>query len=79
AYIFWFQGVSRVSGSTAGVFTAVMPVSAVVLSCFFLKENFTLYHAVGGMLILIAIYLMTKTGEDDVLKKKRFLSQGVVR
>ncbi len=61
AYIFWFQGVSRVSGSTAGVFTAVMPVSAVVLSCLFLKEKFTLHHAVGGILILIAILMMSKT------------------
>lgn len=60
AYIFWFQGVSRVSGSTAGVFTAIMPVSAVVLSCLFLKENFTLHHAVGGVFILFAIFLMTK-------------------
>lgn len=61
AYAFWFQGVSRVSGSTAGVFTAVMPVSAVVLSCFFLKEPFTLHHALGGALILSAILLMTRT------------------
>jgi len=59
AYIFWFQGVSRVSGSTAGVFTAVMPVSAVVLSCLFLREQFTLSHAVGGSLILFALFLMT--------------------
>ncbi len=65
AYIFWFQGVSRVSGSTAGVFTAVMPVSAVVLSCLFLKENFTLHHAVGGALVLTAIFLMTRTGEKS--------------
>lgn len=65
AYVFWFQGVSRVSGSTAGVFTALMPVSAVVLSCFFLKEPFTLYHAVGGALIVFAILLMAKASLDQ--------------
>ena len=69
AYVFWFQGVSRVSGSTAGVFTAVMPVSAVVLSCFFLKEELTLHHAVGGTLILFAIVLMAKIGKNNTLKK----------
>lgn len=58
AYLFWFQGVSKVSGSVAGVFTAVMPVSAVVLSCIFLKEVFTGYHAIGGALIVLAILLM---------------------
>jgi drug/metabolite transporter (DMT)-like permease len=63
AYVFWFQGVSRVSGSTAGVFTALMPVSAVVLSCFFLKEPFTLHHALGGALILSAILLMAGTAK----------------
>lgn len=59
AYLFWFKGVSKVSGSVAGIYTAVMPVSAVVLSCVFLKEAFTLYHAVGGGLILMSIFLMT--------------------
>ncbi|NOX34713.1 MAG: EamA family transporter [Deltaproteobacteria bacterium] len=59
AYILWFQGVSKVSGNTAGVFTAVMPVSAVVLSCLFLKERFILDHAFGGVLILLAIFLIT--------------------
>lgn len=65
AYIFWFQGVSKVSGSTAGMFTSIMPVSAVLLSCFFLNENFTLYHALGGALILFALLQMTKASTDQ--------------
>ncbi len=64
AYLFWFQGVTEVSGSVAGVFTAIMPVSAVALSCFFLKETFTLYHAFGGGLILLSIFLMAVNKED---------------
>lgn len=59
AYIFWFKGVSRVSGSTAGAFTALMPVSAVVLSGLVLGERFTWVHGLGGVLILGAIGLMT--------------------
>lgn len=59
AYIFWFQGVSRVSGSTAGAFTAIMPVSAVVLSCLFLKEQFSVTHGVGIALILVAIFILS--------------------
>ncbi len=62
AYLFWFQGVSLVSGSTAGIFTALMPVSAVVLSCIFLKETFTMHHAFGGGLILFAIILLSLKG-----------------
>lgn len=59
AYLFWFQGVARVSGNTAGVFTALMPVSAVLLSCIFLKEALTGYHILGGTLIIVAILLIT--------------------
>ncbi len=62
AYLFWFQGVSQVSGSTAGIFTALMPVSAVILSCVFLKETFTMHHAFGGGLILFAIVLLSLKG-----------------
>ncbi len=72
AYIFWFQGVSRVSGSTAGAFTAIMPVSAVVLSCLFLKEAFTLTHGVGITLILVAIFTLSrgKPHKNKAVKKK---------
>ncbi len=57
AYLFWFKGVSKVSGSTAGIFTAVMPVSAIALSCVFLNEHLSVSHALGGGLILSAILL----------------------
>ncbi len=63
AYLLWFSGVSRVSGTTAGLFSAVMPVSAVVLSSVFLKETFTAFHGLGICLILSAIVMMA------VLKK----------
>ncbi len=59
AYLFWFKGVSMVSGSVAGIFTAVMPVSAVALSILFLNETFGWHHGIGGGLILISIVLMT--------------------
>ena len=57
AYMLWFRGVARVSGGTAGVFTAVMPVSAVSLSHLFLGEPFTASNLLGAGLILAAIGL----------------------
>jgi drug/metabolite transporter (DMT)-like permease len=62
AYIFWFRGVSRVSGNTAGVFTAVMPVSAVTLSCLLLGEPLTLSYVLGGVMVLAAILCSTMAG-----------------
>ena len=38
AYLLWYQGVSKVPASTAGAFTGIQPVSAVVLSNLLLKE-----------------------------------------
>ena len=66
AYVLWFRGVSRVSGATAGVFTAVMPVSSVTLSCLFLGEVFTRAHALGGLCILSAIFLITAVPDRRV-------------
>lgn len=57
AYLLWFRGVTRVPGAVAGLFTAVMPVSAVVLSVVFLNETFHAHHAAGMGLVLTAIGL----------------------
>ena len=58
AYLLWFRGVARVSGGTAGVFTAVMPVSAVLLSYLLLNEPFRRSHLVGGLMVVAAIIVM---------------------
>jgi drug/metabolite transporter (DMT)-like permease len=59
AYIFWFRGVAKVSGGTASVFTAVMPLSATVLSAVILHENFTSTHALGIVLIVASIMIIS--------------------
>lgn len=60
AYILWYQGVSKVPASTAGVFTGVQPVSAVVLSTILLKEPMVWSHWVGIVSVLSAIVLMRR-------------------
>ena len=70
AYLLWFQGVSRVSGGTAGVFTAVMPVSAMLLSILFLGETATLSSLVGIGFVVTAIFLMTVSPVNGISLKK---------
>jgi drug/metabolite transporter (DMT)-like permease len=65
AYLFWFKGVSKVSGSTAGIFTALMPISAIILSCIFLDESFGIHHGVGGGLIILAILILAVNSSDE--------------
>ncbi len=61
AFILMYQGVSKVSASTAGVLTGVLPISSTILSILILGEEISLSHLVGIGLILIAVYLNFKT------------------
>ena len=52
------RGLQQVPASTASIFTALMPVSGVVLSVVFLRESFHWYHALGMVLVLLAMMLV---------------------
>ena len=60
AYLFWFAGITRVSPSIAGVFTAVMPVSAIVLSALVLGESIGWQQLTGCACVLGGIVLISK-------------------
>jgi drug/metabolite transporter (DMT)-like permease len=60
AYLLWYQGVSKVPASTAGVFTGIQPVSAVVLSNVLLKEPMLWSYWIGIVSVLSAIVLMRR-------------------
>ncbi|MCJ2165750.1 MULTISPECIES: DMT family transporter [unclassified Pseudodesulfovibrio] len=60
AYLFWFAGITRVSPSTAGVFTAIMPVSALVLSALILDEPLGWQQLTGCGCVLGGIVLISK-------------------
>jgi len=55
AYLCWFAGVTRVRAGVAGVFTAVMPVSALLFSALFLGQHITPAHLGGCALALLSI------------------------
>lgn len=60
AYVFWFAGITRVPASTAGVFTAVMPVSALALSAILLDEPVGWPQLVGCGCVLGGIILISR-------------------
>jgi drug/metabolite transporter (DMT)-like permease len=60
AYLLWYQGVSKVPASMAGVFSGIQPVSAVVLSIIVLQEPMLWSYWVGIAGVLSAIVLMTQ-------------------
>ncbi|WP_432738675.1 DMT family transporter [Maridesulfovibrio sp. FT414] len=59
AYLFWFAGVVHVPASVAGIFTGIMPVSAVCLSALLLGEELRWFHYSGCFLVLAGIMLIS--------------------
>lgn len=57
--VLWYRGVSRVSGTAASAFMAVMPLSALLLSYLLLHESFEPIHAIGMLAVLAAIAAVT--------------------
>ena len=55
----WYSGVSRAEGTTAAGFMAVMPLSALILSYVLLGESFRAIHALGIVLVLASVGLMS--------------------
>lgn len=60
AYLLWFAGITRVAPSTSGVFTSVMPVSALVLSALVLREPLGWPQLTGCACVLAGIVLISK-------------------
>lgn len=70
AYAFWNFGVHRVGPSKAAMFMYLNPVFAAFLARFFLGEELTAFHLVGGGLILAGLYLTTRLRSPRVLPSR---------
>lgn len=71
SYLLWLNGVMRTSASTAAVFTGLMPVSSVLLSCLVLKDIFTPVHLLGLLCVLLGIILTAFEDRVFVLRSQR--------
>ncbi|UOY88131.1 DMT family transporter [Bacillus glycinifermentans] len=65
AFYLWYSGVSKVSAGISGIFTSVLPVSAVVLSGIVLKEQFTMIHLIGITLVIAGIFVTVVVKKDS--------------
>jgi len=69
AVILMNQGLKKVPASVASVFTALTPVSTVLLSSIFLKESIYWYHLLGMVFILLGILMLTNTNKEPKMGK----------
>jgi drug/metabolite transporter (DMT)-like permease len=54
-YLLWYGGLARVSGAEASLFTAMAPVSAVLLAVALLGETVSLSQMIGIACVLVAV------------------------
>lgn len=59
AYLCWFAGVTRVPAGVAGIFTGVLPVSALLISALFLGQAVTRAQLFGCGLAMLSIVLIS--------------------
>lgn len=63
AFVLWFRGVAVVPANAAGVFTGVLPVSAVVLSYLLLGEPIRWSHIAGVIFVVAGIVFTSRATE----------------
>ncbi|WP_166266934.1 DMT family transporter [Marinobacter caseinilyticus] len=60
AYAFWNHGVHWVGPARAAMFMYLNPVFAALLAGLFLNERLSVFHLIGGLLILFGLLLTTR-------------------
>lgn len=70
AFLLMYQGLSKVSASSAGVLTSVLPVSSLILSALILHEKITLYHLLGMGFVFAAIIFISLEPKDKLAERK---------
>lgn len=69
-FLLWYQGLAKVPASLAGLFTAVMPISATILGYVILYEAVTWFDLLGITLVMISIVygsLSFKAGKSKTI------------
>lgn len=61
-YVFWFWGCKQVKGSVAGLFTAFMPVTTLLVAWFALGESITVLQTLGMILVMASVVFNAKRG-----------------
>jgi drug/metabolite transporter (DMT)-like permease len=60
AYLIWFQGLARVNGSAAASTLFIQPLLGTFLAIVILHDQLTPLTIVGGILIIISVYLISR-------------------
>lgn len=65
SFLLWFNGLTIIPISTAGVLTSLIPITGVFLSFIVLKETLSFYQIIGAIFILISIFTISKENRPN--------------
>ncbi len=60
AYLSWFQGLTKIDGSVAASTLFIQPLLGTVLAVILLHDQLTTFTLVGGLLIIVSVYLISR-------------------
>lgn len=60
AYLSWFQGLTKIDGSVAASTLFIQPLLGTVLAVILLHDQLTAITLVGGLLIIVSVYLISR-------------------
>lgn len=69
APILWMLAVQHLGPNRTSIFMNLMPVFTAVIALIWLHEQWTIYHTLGGVMILLGIALAQKKSVSKVLKQ----------
>jgi drug/metabolite transporter (DMT)-like permease len=61
AYIAWFDALSQLPAAQTGAFLFIEPLTSMVVAAYVLDEKITLIPVLGGVVILVGIWLVNKS------------------
>jgi drug/metabolite transporter (DMT)-like permease len=65
-FSWYYQGIERIGPMKASVFINFVPISAIILSYFILKEQITISIFLGALLVILGVYL---TNASEMLRR----------
>ena len=60
APLVWMMAVQYIGPNRTSIFMNVMPIATALIAYFWLNEAWTIYHTIGGVIILLGIALAQK-------------------
>ena len=79
AYIFWYDALKVLPVAQVGTYLYIEPVVTVIVSFLLLNEKITLAGVLGGMVILLGVWLVNRTNLPEKIIRKDRVNQQTLR